>query len=235
MASFERSDGFGILIDVVRSSQLGLALAVFAVVFAGFVAPIRADEAAEQAKRHNAAARAWFHLGKFKQAAEAYEKAYRAKPVPVFLYNLGQCHKRMDSPEHLERALFYFEGYLNAAPDAPNRRDVEETIAQLRQRIEEQRRAREQEPKERQAQPPAVEREHKTEPSPPPPATKPLSTAKPAPKRARPTPFYKTWWFWTVVGAVLASGAVAVAVTTGGDDWVPSGADGCFTPSSRCE
>jgi hypothetical protein len=40
-------------------------------------------------------------------------------------------------------------------------------------------------------------------------------------------PFYKTWWFWTIVGSVVAGSAVAVAASqTGGDDRLPTGESG---------
>ena len=34
-------------------------------------------------------------------------------------------------------------------------------------------------------------------------------------------PIYRKWWFWTAVGAVVASGIVAIAVTSGGDRGTP--------------
>ena len=39
------------------------------------------------------------------------------------------------------------------------------------------------------------------------------------------TPFYKTWWFWTVVGVVVAGGATATAVALTSQTPKPPAAD----------
>jgi len=54
---------------------------------------------------------------------------------------------------------------------------------------------------------------------------------KPESKKLEPEPpFYKKWWFWTVVGVAVVGGTVGgvVAATTGGASWVASGVDGRF-------
>jgi hypothetical protein len=72
----------------------------------------------------------------FKQAATEYRKAYEAKPIPAFLFNLAQCYKRMDSVEELEKAVFYFKSYVRNDPNSPMVASIDEEIAQLRRRID---------------------------------------------------------------------------------------------------
>jgi tetratricopeptide (TPR) repeat protein len=176
-----------------------------------------ADEAAEQAKKHNAEAKKQFSLGNFSQAATLYKKAYEAKPVPEFLHNVGQCYKRMAALEYLEKALFYFESYLNNAPDSPSRADVEAEIAELKRQIQSLRRG-------------GV----RTDGGKAQPAPRDAVTPPPVPEsRPRSTPIYKRWWFWTVIGAVVVGGTVgAVAATTGGSSRMPHGLDGSFNPGN---
>ncbi|MCA9667853.1 MAG: hypothetical protein KC503_19770, partial [Myxococcales bacterium] len=38
---------------------------------------------------------------------------------------------------------------------------------------------------------------------------------QPRPRRPVARPFYKRWWFWTIVGAVVAGGAVTAGVIAG--------------------
>jgi len=48
----------------------------------------------------------------------------------------------------------------------------------------------------------------------------------------RAAPLYKKWWLWTIVGAAVVGGVVAIAVTAGGDDRVPRDDDGRYTPAT---
>jgi len=127
---------------------------------------LAADAATEQAKRYNAEAERLFNLGLFRQAAAVYLKAYMAKPVPEFLYNLGQCHRRLESTADLEKAIFYFESFLNNAPETPLRGEVGGEVASLRREL--------------------AARKH--------------AAAHP--------PFYKRWWFWTLVGVAVTGATV---------------------------
>jgi tetratricopeptide (TPR) repeat protein len=177
-----------------KSMIEGLVVVLLVVVFA---ATAVAETDIERAKRHNAAAERLFNLGLFDQAAKEYQQAYRAKPVPDFLYNLAQCYRRMGTIKDLERALFYFKSYLRNAPDTPLKGVVDEAMQKTRRKLERMRRAE----REREATSgPAVE-----------------APSEPAP--SRPAPFYKRWWFWTVVGGVVAAAAVTTtAVVLSGDE-----------------
>jgi len=144
------------------------------------------DEARLRAKGHYAEGKRLYNLGKFDEAARFFQKAYEAKPQAVFLYNLAQCFKHLDTPKDLKKAIFYFKGYLRGTPSAADLAEVKQTITKLEERIA------------------ALEAERKREPKQAPP--------KPAPvkKRDLARPFYKTWWFWTVVGAVVAGAGVGI-------------------------
>ena len=61
--------------------------------------------------------------------------------------------------------------------------------------------------------------------------TRPAASAPAVAPRApapRARPFFKKWWFWTVVGVVVVGGVVGgvVASQTGGSEWLPAGDSG---------
>jgi tetratricopeptide (TPR) repeat protein len=147
------------------------------------------DEATRQAKAH------------FPQALTLYKEAYKAKPLPAFLFNMGQCHRNMGQ---CDRALFFFKQYLVHKPDAPNKADVDKLIRICEAAV-------------RNAQ-------RKATAASAPPASAPLASAPP-PKRGaakRPTPRGQVSkppsrgelspiWFWSGVGissALLITGTV---------------------------
>lgn len=165
-----------------RSLPLLLALLL------GLASPARADDAADRAREHNKAAKKLFSVGLFDQAAKEYTRAYQAKPLPVFLFNLAQCHKRIPGREHVERAMFYFKSYLANEPGSPMREDIEAEVIRL-------------------------DRQLRSFPAPPP-TTAPIGPSSgptPPPPPPRRTPVYKRWWFWTLIGAAVAGAAAGAA------------------------
>lgn len=59
-------------------------------------------------------------------------------------------------------------------------------------------------------------------PTPPPPAR--ATSAGQVSQSAPGSPWYAEWWVWALAGVVVAGGAIAiVAVSSGGDDFVPGG------------
>jgi tetratricopeptide (TPR) repeat protein len=104
-------------------------------------------------------------LKEYKAAIEEFEAAYRLKPDPVFLYNLGQAYRLADDPE---QALHFYRAYLRERPGASNRKDVEERVGQLEEVIAAKKTA---------AQPPDHTLAPETTPAQPAPAVQPAPTA----------------------------------------------------------
>lgn len=93
----------------------------------------------EAARRYNEEAEKLFNLGLFEEAAATYQKAYVARRIPAFLYNIGQCYRRFGGRSQLEKAVFYYEAFLNdsANADPARSRRVEEELVELKRQIEE--------------------------------------------------------------------------------------------------
>ena len=79
----------------------------------------------EQAKALVDRATIEYQVGNFNQALALYAKAYEAYPKPELLFDIGQCHRMR---KDYERAIFFYQGYLRAKPDAPNRPLVEKLL-----------------------------------------------------------------------------------------------------------
>jgi tetratricopeptide (TPR) repeat protein len=109
-------------------------LALLALLFA--VAPRSAfaeDTATKAAKRHFDRGEKLFALGKFDDALDEYQKAFDAKPIPDFLFNIGQCYRNLGD---YDQAIFSFKKYLKLEPDAPDRDKVEKLIDELEEKKE---------------------------------------------------------------------------------------------------
>jgi tetratricopeptide (TPR) repeat protein len=135
-----------------------------------------------------------FNLRKFESALELFQKAFDTKPLPGILFMIGQTHRNLGDNE---AAIFSFKRYLKLAPDADNRDQVEDLIAELEDEIEQAK---------------AVNLNVEADPGP---TEKPIISTEPEPVREVPPgqssgPIYKKWWFWTGV-AVVAAGVGAGA------------------------
>lgn len=150
------------------------------------------DPAMERARKHYAKAQRLFSVRKFAEALPEYQKAFQAKALPEFLFNIGQCHRNLDN---YEKAIFSYRRYLALKPKARNRVQVEKLIVEL----EEKKRKRDEAARN---------------------AARILRNNQPTTPPPRATPFYKKWWFWTGVGAVAATTG-AVLVLSGGGAGVP--------------
>jgi len=161
---------------------------LIALVFTALAARVAAadDAATRTAKLHFDRGEKLYALTRFSEALDEYQKAFDARPIPDFLFNIGQCYRNLGD---YDSAIFSYKKYLTLAPDAPNREQVEQLIRDLEAR-------REQSDSRRLG----LQRQ----PAPPPPAEE-----HPADR-----PFYARWWFWTGIGAVAAGGGVTVYAAT---------------------
>src|SRR5215475_7649338 len=89
----------------------------------------------QAARKHFEHAEKLYALGKFQDALVEYEAAYEAKPLPGFLFNIGQCYRNLGN---YRQAVFSFKKYLDEKPDARNRDAVESLIADLEKKSAEQ-------------------------------------------------------------------------------------------------
>ena len=162
-------------------------------------APGQGDPKA-QAKALFDQATADYKAGRFETALSRYEQAHKLFPAAQFVFNIAQCHRALGN---YDRAIFFFEGYLREAPEAPNRALVEDLIRECREKeaaLREERRLGLEVERKRLDLAAA--------------AARPGVESGPAPRDEEPRPLYKKWWFWAVVGGV--------AVTAAGTAWVIS-------------
>lgn len=147
------------------------------------------DAATRNAKRHFERGQKLYTLTKFREALDEYQQAFDARPIPDFLFNIGQCYRNLGD---YDAAIFSYKKYLAAAPDAPNRAQVEQLIVDLQARKDQ-------------------EDARRLTPLPPPSPATPAGAAPASPAAGPHTdhPFYTQWWFWTGVGVVAAGAGVA--------------------------
>jgi tetratricopeptide (TPR) repeat protein len=188
------------ILRVAVAASLALLLAL----------PAHADEKAEQARSWFEQGTGAFALGKYAEAADAYERAFALKPDPALLYNAAQAHRLAGNKE---RALLLYGNYLRLFSAVRNRDEVTRHMAELEAAIESERHAR--------LDPPTVPAPasidtrsnatsgnlHAT------PATTTATTLAPAaqassPPVARREPLGKRRWLWLGVGgaAVVVAG-----------------------------
>ena len=174
-------------------------LAVCLLLFA-FVRAAHAEDPAERAaKRHYERGQKLFNLQKFDEALEQYQKAFDAKPIPSFLFNIGQCHRNLGD---YDAAIFSFKRYLKLDPEAENREQVEELIDELEQKKAEADTERLKLGKRKKQK----DREED-----------PLENPE-----GGGSPVYKKWWFWTGISVVAVGAGVGIYYATKSDGGPPS-------------
>ncbi len=207
----------------------------------------QADDDRARARQHFNKGQTHYKLGQFEKALNEYSQAYKLAPLAGFLFNIGQCHRRL---EDYEQAIFFLKGYLREKPKAKNRALVEDLIKDAEKKfklqleenrlqdehdrkLEEQRRQallKKQEEERRRAeekrQAHQLELAIKADQA----RAEALRAAALKTKPEASTPFYKTWWFWTIVGGVVigAGSGTAYALTSGDTTVLPTGSLGTF-------
>jgi len=113
--------------ELIAKRNLSLAPARLAKELATAVAALVQDGPVERAKDLFAQGKKHYELGEFTPALELYKRAYRAKALPAFLFNIAQCHRKLG--QHKD-AIAMYQSYLVGVPDAPNKEVVESLIAE---------------------------------------------------------------------------------------------------------
>lgn len=153
------------------------------------------DSRDQEARALFQAGRVAFSDGRFDDALRYFEQAHELSGRGALLFNIGTSADRLRQDE---RALEAFRGYLEAVPEAPNRREVEARIRVIEAELA--RRA-------------AVVT--------PDPVTDPDLALLPAdpegPRDDGGGGVLSKWWFWTIVGVVVAGGVTGAVLATQSD------------------
>jgi tetratricopeptide (TPR) repeat protein len=165
-----------------------------------------ADDA-KVARQHFEDGSRLYDLGKFRDAAREYEEAYKYKPDPALLFNIGQAYRGAGATSD---ALTAYKSYLRRMPEAPNRVEVAGHIERLQRQLDDDKRAAEERQRKLDEEQRAQQQQQQQQARPDLVTT---TTTAPPPDK----PLYKKWWLWTAVGGVIVAGgvvAIAVAATT---------------------
>jgi tetratricopeptide (TPR) repeat protein len=178
---------------------MGPTIAKWAAALLGLLAIVspalsRADDL-EAAKRFFDQAEKQYAAKEYRGALDLYQKAFEAKPLPGFHFNIGQCHRALG--EH-EQAIVAFRRYLNESGKTPKYADKARQLISLSEADLAK--------KAPQPAPPVmVERDEK-----PPPPVEPPPPPPPSRRRLRPVYF---WSGVALTGALLLTGTITGAVT----------------------
>ena len=152
-----------------------------------------------RARTHFEAGRALFHLGNYTESVREFAAGYQLAPRPLFLFNLGQCYRKLDD---LTKAREMYQRYLRDAPPSdPERVEAQDELVEIDKLIA-----------ARPSPPPPVKT---TKAEPPPRVAQPAPSLAPAPTavaltHAAPPPkksFIKRhWWIIPVSVAVVGVG-----------------------------
>jgi len=160
------------------------------------VPPASPQEAEMQT--HRALGHHLYRLGRYEEAVAAFRRAYEVKADARLLFDIAECYREAGA---VDQALFYYDRYLAGWPDAFDRAEVEEKVAELE--------AMRGSPAPRAAV--GARRHHPL-----------MITEQPAGKPRPPPHAWQRWWFCTAVGvAVLGGIAAGIALSSGSGSSLP--------------
>jgi tetratricopeptide (TPR) repeat protein len=181
-----------------------------------------------ECNEHYQRALAEYDAGRYDTALAGFQAAYARRQMPWLLVNIGRTVQRLGRPQE---AINYYERYKKAEPniDAEAEKRINKYIEQARALLEstpEQPTLPLTPPKPDPTTTPPALNLNATAPTPPPPSDAPAGR-----------PVYKKWWFWTIIGVVVAggvAGGVAGAVLANKKQPVPDPiqpTDPVYTPT----
>ena len=179
-------------------------------------APVAADADLASAKQHFEAGKAAYNAADYPRAIREFKAAEALRPSPILAYNIGLANEKLGRKRV---AVRYFKRYLEGAPAAANRAEVDGRIAALEQQLAAQ--PQNQPPEQAQDNPPPpmvgdgqptnAYQQPTVQPGQDPYAGQPMTTAPPRTRR-------NLWWVWMLVGigaAAVVTAIVVVAVIYG--------------------
>ena len=83
----------------------------------------------QSAKEHYTKATKLFKNSEYKIAEEEFKQAYNLSQKPNILYNLAICNEKI---QNRDKAIAYYQLYLEEMPDASDKQSVQKKIQDLR-------------------------------------------------------------------------------------------------------
>jgi hypothetical protein len=105
---------------------------ILAVILASAALAASPDPDVAKAKQTFDAAQRLYKQARYADALAKFEEAYRFKPHPVIIYNIGKCYERLGE---ISKALRQYHEYLRMMPDAKDKEQVTDAIANLERRL----------------------------------------------------------------------------------------------------
>jgi hypothetical protein len=178
------------------------------------------SDTTEEAKAHYVAGLAHLRLQHYERAIHEFEVGYHVKPLPLFLYNIGQVARLAGLTN---RAIDAYEAYLRAAPKGHECAAVRRALVTLREDAGRERAAAAAHDDAPESPPPdgAIAAPLAIAPSgamPPALLPSPAETGAPEATMSQPRRSRKALWITlgTVGGALIIGGVItAVVLTTG--------------------
>jgi tetratricopeptide (TPR) repeat protein len=96
--------------------------------------PAPSPTATKKAKELFGAGQKLYQQGQYAEAIARFEEAYSAKPHPVIYFNIGRCYEELG---RTGEALKAYKTYLRLSPEAKDRNQVAESIANLERKLRE--------------------------------------------------------------------------------------------------
>jgi len=153
-----------------------------------------------EVERHAALGQRLLERGRAQEAIAEFRRAYELRADPRLLFDIADGYRQLGLRD---QARFFYERYLAAAPDAPDREEVEEQVAALGLTAR---------PPARATPAPGFARDVVSLPAPE------------TPESGR--PLWRRWWAWTAFGALVAAGVATALLTRQNDTPVPATALG---------
>jgi hypothetical protein len=158
-----------------------------------------------------------FAAGRYQEALDVFVKLYAEKLHPNYLRNIGRCYQNLGEPD---KAISSFHEYLRKAKGlhADERAEVEGYIKEMEDLKRQREAAATPPPPTKPPETTAVSNPPPTITAPPPASNPPpsLTLTQPAtPPATEGSPVYKTWWFWTLIGAAAVGAGLGVAAAAG--------------------
>ncbi|HEV3032351.1 MAG TPA: hypothetical protein VG319_11955 [Polyangia bacterium] len=153
-----------------------------------------------EVERHAALGQRLLERGHAQEAIAEFRRAYELRADPRLLFDIADGYRQLGLRD---QARFFYGRYLAAAPDAPDREEVEAQVAALGLTTR---------PPARATPAPSLARDVVILPAPE------------TPESSR--PLWRRWWAWTAFGALVAAGVATALLTRQNDAPVPATALG---------